>query len=588
MLNVQAYIKKLEDEMEHLKEVNNYLKNKTNILEKDNSKLSRQNANILQKNTELSSKNALLIQDQAKLSNQRTRASNFFELSARQKRNVSKKIRANTKGLEAYMNTYNIKIGSLNVVENFNDGNYKINYFNSVTVAAHSLLYHLYVKDAKNISDDAYEVVRSQIARQWPVIGKIKSYRKNINADLDERVKTNSKGYYLDVRHIISRQIKDFIQNYGFKKRKYKVKISADSTNVGRKLKILNVTLALVDDIKNCMSQHGHEIIGMFQIKEENYDEVKTCLHEIFAQIEEIGNQVHINNDIYKVDFYFVSDWKMLAIVTGLNGANSNFSCIWCICHKDEFAIKKFCLHRTWPGCPDKGRLHRSLLPSNIPLNNVLIDTLHLFMRITEQLLNKVLKECKNADGISKKQRFTPIVNKHCTEFIRFMNANKIHYNLFSTKKSAIQGNSLTGRQLMKFIENIDVIKILPNYKHKFRLQKLIDDFHLIYRDLKEEKMSSSEIQKRTGYWIRNACIVFNGKATPYMHIFHRHLCTQAKKNGSIYRFNLEGLEKQNDVTTKAYFRSSNFRCKAVRQVFVRFLRIKHAEELLKVRIASF
>jgi hypothetical protein len=59
------------------------------------------------------------------------------------------------------MNTYNIKIGSLNVVENFNDDNYKINYFNSATVAAHSLLYHLYVKDAINISDDAYEVVRS-------------------------------------------------------------------------------------------------------------------------------------------------------------------------------------------------------------------------------------------------------------------------------------------------------------------------------------------------------------------------------------------------------------------------------------------
>jgi hypothetical protein len=86
------------------------------------------------------------------------------------------------------------------------------------------------------------------------------------------------------------------------------VKISADSTNAGRKLKILNVTLALVDDRKNCMSQHGHEIIGIFQIKEENYDEVKTCLHELFAQIEEIEKQVNINNDIYKVDFYFVTD----------------------------------------------------------------------------------------------------------------------------------------------------------------------------------------------------------------------------------------------------------------------------------------
>ena len=80
----------------------------------------------------------------------------------------------------------------------------------------------------------------------------------------------------------------------------------------------------------------------MFSIQDECYEEVKVCLQEIFEQVEKIGDSIQIDATKHGLDFIFVADWKMLAIVTGLKAANSNFSCIWCICHKDNFSKKRF------------------------------------------------------------------------------------------------------------------------------------------------------------------------------------------------------------------------------------------------------
>ncbi len=74
----------------------------------------------------------------------------------------------------------------------------------------------------------------------------------------------------------------------------------------------------------------------------------------------------------------------MLAIVTGLKAANSIFSCIWCVFNKDFNAQNIFSLFRSIPDCQNenKGRKNESLVHWNIPITTVLIDTLHLLLRI--------------------------------------------------------------------------------------------------------------------------------------------------------------------------------------------------------------
>jgi hypothetical protein len=333
----------------------------------------------------------------------------------------------------------------------------------------------------------------------------------------------------------------------------------------------------------------------MFKVDSENYAEVKECLVSIFDQVEQIGDQI-VRKDAAKpchVVFYFVSDWKMLAIVTGLKQANSRYSCIWCVCDKDEFAKRSFNLFRHVPLCPNRirGLERESILPKNIPVTNVLIDTLHLFLRISEKLINKVLDECKNLDGVCSEQTYDPRKHTHVSNFINFMkNECNINYYVFKTDKRAIQAKSLNGTDLLKALERINVIELLSgkkpskSYRHRLRLQKIIDDFYMIYSDLKDFDMSPREIRLRTSKWIQNCSIVFDGKVTPYMHVFHRHLTTQVKRHGRIYLFNLEGLEKQNSITTKSYFRASNMKgMAAIKQIFSLFLRVKSTEKILKV-----
>lgn len=43
----------------------------------------------------------------------------------------------------------------------------------------------------------------------------------------------------------------------------------------------------------------------------------------------------------FKIDFMLGGDWKFLACVCGLDSASSKYSCIWCICSKDERHIDK-------------------------------------------------------------------------------------------------------------------------------------------------------------------------------------------------------------------------------------------------------
>jgi hypothetical protein len=188
----------------------------------------------------------------------------------------------------------------------------------------------------------------------------------------------------------------------------------------------------------------------MFKVDSENYEEVKECL---FDQVEQIGDQIACEerSELRGLSFYFVADWKMLAIVTGLKQANSRFSCIWCVCDKDGSAKRAFNLIRHVPSCPNKIRsLEREpIQPSNIPITNVLID---------EKLINKVLDECKNLDGVCGEQKYDSKKHTHISNIIDFMKYEcKVNYFVFRTEKKAIKAKSLNGTDLIK--------RIFPEYQ---------------------------------------------------------------------------------------------------------------------------
>ena len=87
--------------------------------------------------------------------------------------------------------------------------------------------------------------------------------------------------------------------------------------------------------------------------------------------------------------------------------------------------------------------------------------------------------------------------------------------------------------------------------------------FFGIYNKIKMNSVNTDELQKDTLTWFGTFLSVYSHEdVTPYIHVFVYHLFEFQKINETIStkinKFNLEGLEKKNDIVTCQYYRSTN------------------------------
>ena len=99
-----------------------------------------------------------------------------------------------------------------------------------------------------------------------------------------------------------------------------------------------------------------------------------------------------------------------LVMVTGIDAASSNYACIWCKCTKDDHGNIQW----QWSLCdkelgartieentelPSRSRSCKAYNVSNepllrtVPLTNVVIDNLHLFLRTSDVLIDLLIVE---------------------------------------------------------------------------------------------------------------------------------------------------------------------------------------------------
>lgn len=157
--------------------------------------------------------------------------------------------------------------------------------------------------------------------------------------------------------------------------------------------------------------------------------------------------------------FYLGGDMKFLAIVCGLECTTSEHSCIWCKCPKGQ----RWNMDKVWSLTdPVKGartvqeitemsklaktskhryNCRKAPLFPFIPIKRVVIDSLHLFLRVGDVLINLLIRDLRILDGIeslkpttcSKSSKST----KNTDSYADFLNTEcKIRFRWYTNKES--------------------------------------------------------------------------------------------------------------------------------------------------------
>ena len=137
----------------------------------------------------------------------------------------------------------------------------------------------------------------------------------------------------------------------------------------------------------------------MFKIKDENYEEVREALNELLRSIEQT-NLIEVEHDdfivLYKLNYYIGSDYKMLRLIFGQKASNAAEACIYCTTNlKNQPDHVEKPIFRNINDTPD----HFEPLIRFINYDKVVIDVLHLLLRITDHIYNFLLNRLEIIDG---------------------------------------------------------------------------------------------------------------------------------------------------------------------------------------------
>ena len=107
-----------------------------------------------------------------------------------------------------------------------------------------------------------------------------------------------------------------------------------------------------------------------------------------------------------------------------------------------------------------------------IPLTHVVIDNIHLFLCVSDILIDRLIIEMKRHDAIDKIKKltsFNPVKHRHLHVFEEFVaSLNIINFRFFVGQNSKmLKHRSLTGPEKLKAFRNIQIPEMLPKFNEE-------------------------------------------------------------------------------------------------------------------------
>ena len=456
----------------------------------------------------------------------------------------------------------------------------------------------LHVKDRFSISNEAYHEL--SMVSDLPRSNRIRTLVQEMNSEFAIRSTPNEVvGVQQSFVDRVQIRLRKLITDSDIDTRKFRIKLTGDGTLIARGLNIVNIAFTIIEEGHRVCSVSGNHTVAILKVSE-NYENLLGGLQDICNEASKLKS-VEINGIKYDIELFLGGDWKFLAIVCGLDSATSQYSCIWCKCPKSErwdmsceWSItdsKKGA--RTIEEIAQKSKLPKSnkqkfncsrtpVFPF-IPLHRVVIDSLHLFLRIGDVLINLLIRDLRFLDGVEKATSVITPDSTNLKSYEEFLNKScKIRFHWFIDKDSkSLKWRDLTGPEKVRLFERIDIPTLFPTHPQKYELKFLWSEFYNLINKLKKPDCDSEEFEERAKAWVRLFTSLYQTKdVTPYIHAFAMHIPEFLRLHGNITMFTQQGLEKLNDLSTKYFQRGSNHReDEALRQMLERMNRLETLED---------
>ncbi len=454
----------------------------------------------------------------------------------------------------------------------------------------------LYVKDKFSLSDEAYHEI-SLLTKDIPRLYKIKDLTKDFNSKFDIMPAPEGViGVQQSLRSRLTVRLRSLqAMDPG---QTLKIKLSGDGTAIARHLNVVNFTFTLLNEGLVARSATGNHTIAILQVPEK-YDALSEALSDIAKEASELQS-IELDGVSYAIEYFLGGDMKFIALVCGIDAANAEYSCTWCKCSN----MDRWDMDRTWSAfdtakgarttkeIEDYAKLPKSRMKFNcsrkplfpfIPIDHVIIDTLHLFLRISDLLTNLLIQELRRQDGIEKATTVKLDRSKltNLTAYETFLNHTcKICFQWYvSEETKKLQWRDLTGPEKIRLFTHIDLPELFPLLPNVSNIHHLWMQFWRLHCELKIE-CDPDQLQGDIKNWVREFLTIYQTKnVTPYVHAFAYHVPEFVRRYGNITMFTQEGLEKLNDITTKHYQRSTNHRDDALKQALEKRNRIEDLED---------
>ena len=403
-------------------------------------------------------------------------------------------------------------------------------------------------------------------------------------------------GAQISFTDMLKSRVDEFIKLHDevdWSKENVQVKISGDGAQMTRNSSFILLSFSLLQNQDDVMSASGNHTFAIVK-GSESYETLQDSFGMIFQEINNLiqVGEITINNSRLNLEFFLGGDYKFLLIMMGMKAATSNFACVWCKIHKDNRWKMDLTHYNSIPikrtlqeiinmaekkGTQDKFSCDHKPL-SNIDLDHVVLDELHLLLRVMDVLLNNIIQEVISWDqkeNFNKKK--SERSNTHLTTLQEAIRSCGVSFDIWEKKNEDGRGS---GQYDFTSLLGADKKKLLAALPDKFAnclmpgtcevVSKIWKDFNDIYKMI-TVKHTTDEICndcfEKSKEWIklftslRDSSIhrgYRRAAVTPYMHALVYHVPVFMKKYHSVKFFTGQGVEKNNDVARSVVLRKSN------------------------------